>query len=166
MRVKHKSPNSKPAAGKYEPVLTVRDYWDGPRKGIAHFDGKPHFFECVFDEARDEYTNLFQLTPISPETLKIAMEAWKIWLEWEMAFRKGRVNISTHPSYSGGPSKNRSLISKAEKLLVTDPSIAATRIGKFKFQGSRHIEQAVPGSFKVKWSPPTRCRERMRRGAG
>ena len=46
----------------YGCVFTVTDYDDGPRKGIANFQDAPHFYECVFDEAKDHYTDLFRLT--------------------------------------------------------------------------------------------------------
>jgi hypothetical protein len=36
----------------YECVFTVTDYYDGPRKGIANYNGRPHFYECVFDGAK------------------------------------------------------------------------------------------------------------------
>lgn len=29
----------------YERFYTVLDYYDGPRKGIADFQGKPHLYE-------------------------------------------------------------------------------------------------------------------------
>ncbi len=29
----------------YEQVFTVLDYYDGPRSGIANYNGAPHFYE-------------------------------------------------------------------------------------------------------------------------
>ena len=34
----------------YELVHTISDYYDGPRSGIADFQDKAHFYQCVFDE--------------------------------------------------------------------------------------------------------------------
>ena len=44
----------------YERVHTVLDYYDGPRKGVADFEGQPHLYECIFDDANDNYSDSFQ----------------------------------------------------------------------------------------------------------
>ena len=44
----------------YEEVFTVTDYYDGPRQGIANFKGKPHFYDCIFDEARQDYSDRYR----------------------------------------------------------------------------------------------------------
>jgi hypothetical protein len=51
----------------YEAVFTVTGYYDGPRQGIANYLGAPHFYDCVFDKAKDNYSELFRLMPIDPE---------------------------------------------------------------------------------------------------
>jgi hypothetical protein len=34
----------------YERVFAVTDYHDGPRKGIANYQGEPHFYECLLNK--------------------------------------------------------------------------------------------------------------------
>ena len=58
----------------YEKVYTISDYWDQPRSGAADFKGQPHSYECVFDEAEDDWSKVFILKPLDVETLKLAME--------------------------------------------------------------------------------------------
>jgi hypothetical protein len=58
----------------YERVYTVIDYYDGPRKGIADYRGKPHFYECIFDESKNDYTDSFLLAPVDPQSFQLAME--------------------------------------------------------------------------------------------
>lgn len=82
----------------YECVHTVTDYCDGPRKGIANYQGKPHLFECIFDESKDNYSELFWLAPVDAETFRFAMEDWAIWQRWELAFHSGKTDISMHPA--------------------------------------------------------------------
>ena len=82
----------------YERVFTVTDYHDGPRKGIANHEGEPHFYECIFAEGEDEYSELFRLTPLGTDTFQLAMEDWAIWRRWEEVFHAGNVDISTHPA--------------------------------------------------------------------
>jgi hypothetical protein len=51
----------------FESVFAIYDFWDGPRTGIAEFMNAPHFFECVFDQDKDEWSNSFFLIPLGPE---------------------------------------------------------------------------------------------------
>ena len=37
-----------------EPVYTVEDYYDGPREGVADFQGKSHVYKCQFSETDDD----------------------------------------------------------------------------------------------------------------
>ena len=62
----------------FEAVFTVRVYYDGPRSGIANYQGKPHFYDCIFDEAKDDYSDEYWLTPIDSATFELAMEDWEI----------------------------------------------------------------------------------------
>src|SRR5258708_2878617 len=80
----------------YERVFTVSDYYDGPRQGIADFHGKPHFYECIFDKVKVDYSDLFRLTPLNAETFNLAMEDWDIWRE--DAYYAGKVDVDTHPA--------------------------------------------------------------------
>jgi hypothetical protein len=73
----------------YECAFTDTDYYDGPRKGIANYQGKPHFYECIFHEAKDDYSELFRLTPRDSETYQLAMEDWHIWRCGEKFARPG-----------------------------------------------------------------------------
>lgn len=91
--------SSAEAVSGYETVFTVTDYYDGPRKGLANYQGKPHFYECVFDENRDEYSDQYRLTPVDEETFRLAMEDWEIWLKWETAFHAGKADINSIRPY-------------------------------------------------------------------
>jgi hypothetical protein len=81
----------------YEEVFTVTDYYDGPRIGIANYQGKPHLYDCIFDDSKG-YLNLFRLTPVSPEPFQFAMEDWRIWERWEAEYKAGHASIDTHPA--------------------------------------------------------------------
>jgi hypothetical protein len=85
----------------FERVYTVWDCYDGPRSGIAAFAGQPHHYSCEWDAGKDDYGVKFVLTPIDQVTLTLAMEQWAIWLDWDDAFRQGRLPQSTHPGLPG-----------------------------------------------------------------
>lgn len=53
----------------------VWDLYDGARSGLADLNGAPHYFSCIFN---DEYTDEFELSPVSESYLALALEPSKI----------------------------------------------------------------------------------------
>ena len=54
----------------FEPVLEVSEYYDGPRKGIALFNGRPHSFTSRYLDATQhqgdfESVDIFELIPLA-----------------------------------------------------------------------------------------------------
>src|SRR5579864_4499561 len=86
---------------RFENVNVVHDYWDGPRTGVADYGGRPHWFENIFDKEKDDYTNLFWLTPLSDNALRLAQQQAEMFLRWRQAFARGEVDLSTHPALPG-----------------------------------------------------------------
>jgi hypothetical protein len=84
--------------GKWDHVHTVDDYHDGPIRGVADLNGKPHAYECDFDEAKDDWTTTFSLTPIDEETFAMVKAKNVLWLRWREAFDRGETKIDTHPA--------------------------------------------------------------------
>ena len=82
----------------FETVHTMTDYYDGPRRGIADFDGQPCAYESLFEDMRDGQEDVYVLQAVDEETLKLAIEDWQIWLRWEDAFYAGKVTTQTHPA--------------------------------------------------------------------
>lgn len=85
----------------FEPVLMVWDYYDGPRTGVAEYHGREHYFKCVWDQANNNYSNSFNLSPIETSFLKLAKRHWAIWREWEVRFHSGQAPQETHPGNRG-----------------------------------------------------------------
>jgi hypothetical protein len=84
---------------RFERVLEIWDIYDGPRTGIAEFNGIPHYFECIFDESAGDYSNFFRLSPVSEEFLQYAARKWAIFRSWEARFHRGLVSLETHPGH-------------------------------------------------------------------
>ena len=82
----------------FERVLTMTDYHDGPRGGIAYFRGTPHLYESKCVDIDSEAEDEFVLTPLSPEVVDAALEDWAIWLRWEEAFHRGDAQQDSHPA--------------------------------------------------------------------
>ena len=144
--------SSAEAVSGYETVFTVTDYYDGPRKGLANYQGKPHFYECVFDENRDEYSDQYRLTPVDEETFRLAMEDWEIWLKWETAFHAGKADINSHPALPEDRPRHDELRRILDPAVVTDPDRAVIRIGKFDRLKAPNLPESASRLVGVKWS--------------
>jgi hypothetical protein len=140
------------AVSGYETVFTVTDYYDGPRRGLANYQGKPYFYECVFDEDNDDYSDQFRLTPIDEKTFKLAMEDWEIWRRWETAFHAGKADINSHPALPEERPRHEELRRHLDSVLVTDPHRAVIRIGKFDTLKLPNLPESASRVVKVKWS--------------
>jgi hypothetical protein len=82
----------------YEPVLTVHDWWDGPRAGVANFGGKPHLYISSWDDAADDWSEVFTLAPLDQDTLRLVLEDYEIWRRWRLAFDAGQVAADSGPA--------------------------------------------------------------------
>lgn len=60
-------------------VLTLNDWWDGPRLGLAIFNNEICIFECIFSETDDDYTDLYHLTPIEEKKVNLILTDWNLW---------------------------------------------------------------------------------------
>src|SRR5579872_3463825 len=112
-----------------EPVHVVYDYWDGPRSGVANYQGAPHWFENVFNEANDDYSNEFCLIPLPDQALAIAKKSNEIFLRWSKAFNEGTADISQHPALPHERKEYDSLKAKFDTYLET------ARKHRFKMRG-------------------------------
>ena len=129
----------------YEEVFTVTDYYDGPRQGIANYMGNPHFYDCIFDDKKNDYSDLFHLTPLEPSVFQLAMESWSIWERWESAFRVGRANRDSHPALPEDRPRFEELKLVLDSVLKTDIANCIVQKGSFEVVDS--LEQ-------VKWQNP------------
>jgi len=139
----------------YEEVFTVTDYYDGPRQGVANFKGEPHFYDCIFDEARDHCSNLYQLTPVSPHVFDLAMEDWAIWERWESAFHAGRTTRETHPALPQDRARHEKIRVVLDSVLKTDQEACTVQIGLFEAQGGPTLPKGAMRPLKVKWTEPS-----------
>ncbi len=138
----------------YEYVFTVIEYYDGPRKGVANLQEKPHFFECILDETTNDYTEMFYLTPLDSHSFQLAIEDWEIWRRWESAFLKGDADTGTHPALSHEAMRRAELKVILDKVLVTEPMRAIQRIGKFEVLGATELPKGVIRRLQVRWMLP------------
>ena len=136
----------------YEEVFIVTDYYDGPRKGIANFKGLPHFYDCIFDKAKDEYSDLYRLTPISEHIFELAKQDWAIWKRWESAFHSGKATRESHPALPQDRARHQEIRAILDSALTTDIGICAVRRGSFERSGSGEYPKGVMRPLQVRWA--------------
>ena len=132
-----------------EQVLTVGYYWDGPKTGVAKFNGEPHAYECIFDDRLDEWSWFYFLNPIDPATLQLVMEKWQIWLRWEEAHHTGQTTISTHPALPADRPRFMELTRILNSKLDVPASSDLAAHGEFERLGP----PGASGPWAVVWTP-------------
>jgi hypothetical protein len=121
------------ASSGFELVHTINDWYDGPRAGVADLNGKPHYYECQFDDVKDDWADLFLLAPIDEETFQLVMEDWAIWLRWDKAFREGKTTQETHPALPEDRERHAELAQILVERLVVSPDTEIKARAEFKF---------------------------------
>jgi hypothetical protein len=130
-------------------ILTVNNYYDGPRLGIAEFRGVPHIYEAEFDHSVDEYGDTYYVSPVNPELLALVLEDWKIWLRWEAAYKKGGVALESHPALPAERQRHEELKSAIGDRLRSDPENRSYFRAKLT-----HSERSEPWQgMYVEWQP-------------
>lgn len=135
----------------YEDVFTVTQYWDGPRQGIANFNDKPHFYKCVFDESKDEWSDTFVLSAVDEKTYQLALEDWRIWKRWEDDFQKGKVKLDSHPALVTRSTNQAEISNLLVSGSATDPRRDLTARGIFQPVSPQRLGPNT--LWKVKWIP-------------
>jgi hypothetical protein len=140
----------------FERVYTIWDYYDGPRSGLADYRGRPHYYECSWNDAADDWNESYLLTPVESETLTLALEQWGIWRQWEHAHQRGEASSDTHPALSGQDSRYHEL----EAILKSriDATSAASLRARGIFQprpDQAELPKGVIVELEVEWSDAT-----------
>lgn len=139
----------------FEEVFTTTDYYDGPRQGIANFRGQPHFYDCIFSDVKQNYTNLYRLTPVAPDLFDLAMEDWEIWERWERAFHAGEAPEDSHPALPADRARHLEIKSVMDVRLKTDTTGCLIRAGAFIIAGPQSKMSGVLADLLVRFSEPS-----------
>lgn len=132
----------------YEPVHALTDWYDGPRRGIAEYGGRPHRFESEWSDGED----IFLLMPLDADTLALALEDWAIWRRWETAFHLGETSLETHPALPEDRARHETLQRLLEGRLAIDPALATRATAEFRTRQDPEWSGHGWPSFEVWWS--------------
>jgi hypothetical protein len=112
-------------------VLTINDYYDGPRLGVAELNGVPHLYEAEFDYNRDEYGDTYFLSPIDRDLLELVLEDWEIWCRWHQAHTRHEVDLESHPALPQDRARHEELKRLIGDRFKSDPSRRTRYRGTF-----------------------------------
>ncbi len=137
----------------FETVYTMPSWYDGPREGIADYQGRPHLFISEWSDAVELEPDSFQLMPIDPETFALALEDWAIWLRWSAAFHRGETTSETHPALPEDRARSEELRRLLEGRLTIDPALAFRAAAEFEI-GRASASGVFDGrEWRVCWTP-------------
>jgi hypothetical protein len=115
------------AITEWEPILTVHDYYDGPRSGIAQYRGQAHAYKCKWDEALDDWGREYLLSPIDPNQLAAVCEDWQIWRRYQTQHANGTLQVDDqHPALAADWPRHAQLMEIVTQALEVS-SIGAIR---------------------------------------
>ena len=132
----------------WDRVLTINDYYDGPRLGIAEVDGVPHIYEAEFDHSTDEYGDTYFVSPVDEYLLALVLEGWDIWLRWDSKYKRGEVAHDTHPALPEERERHEAIKLHVGDRLKCD-SKSARRL-RAKFRNRRFLGDWQ--GTEVRWS--------------
>lgn len=132
----------------WETVHTVNDYYDRPRGGVADYDGVPHAYRCAWNDAADDWDEVFTLSPISAAQLRDVQEQWEIWRRWKSAHdANALVEGDDHPALAAERSRYEQLEGAVATALRVDGDRAVRAIPEFR--GTTDPMR----DLQVRWSP-------------
>jgi len=130
----------------------MTDFYDGPRGGVADFDGWPHVYKAERDYNADDSPTVYALSPISDEVFQWVLEQRAIHQRWEAAFLAGRTPWETHFALPEENARYEELDAMLSDRLVIDPSRQIRAHGNFRVADDP--EWKGPASpLEVQWEP-------------
>jgi hypothetical protein len=124
-------------------ILTVNEYYDGPRLGIAEFGGVPHVYEAEFDHSTDEYGDTYFLSPVQPELWRWCWKTGKSGFAGKRLTSTGDADLCSHPALPAERARHEELERLIGSRLKTDPAQRLYCKAEFTV--------TAPGSLMVQW---------------
>jgi hypothetical protein len=139
----------------FETVHTLTDWYDGPRRGIADYRGRPHLFESEWRDGEGLNADTFLLMPVDAGTFALALEDWAIWRRWEAAFSQGRATEETHPALPEERGRHEDLERLLDGRLTVDPARAVRATAEFRVRPDPEWSGYGGRPLEVRWSALT-----------
>ncbi|MAG93055.1 MAG: hypothetical protein CMJ48_04830 [Planctomycetaceae bacterium] len=139
----------------FERVFSMWDYYDGPRAGVANFNGQAHHFQCEWDDARDNYADVFVLRPVTDAFLEINEKRDQIYEQWQEELSAGAVSSETHP-VAMGQNPRFAVLTTFLDAAVRDGKICSRVRAAFR-AAPEHEQLSIGGvrKIEVEWTEAT-----------
>lgn len=128
----------------FETVHRIWDYFDQPRSGVADYEGRAHWFDCIFDDSRDIYSDAYWLIPLDEQLTDLERKSWDAFRIWQKS-----------PTIGGGDESARSTFERTKRDFQA--ALADGSRHRFKARGIFRVLNAPVVSvqsavFQVSWS--------------
>ncbi|MCR5804601.1 MAG: hypothetical protein K6G47_10095 [Clostridia bacterium] len=129
-------------------VLTIDDWYDGPRLGVAYYNNELVIYERIFSEDLDDYTDYY-LTPINVEEYTSIVKDASDWIKAIKSGEKPR-RVGSH---------KRTTIE-----IILDESEEKRKYRKSaRFSGEINRQGWIPIDYWVEWLSPSGIGEKTYR---
>lgn len=129
-------------------VYVVTAFWDLPRQGVALVRGQLTLFEAVFDDAADDYSALYLLTPLPPALREVVEQVCAYEYRWFVSYWYG-LAPSEHDEVLPEDALACGLLrSRLAAFLKSDPQRA--RCGTAEFATRSRPEEG--GWMRAQWT--------------
>lgn len=133
-----------------EKVYVENGWYDGPRKGIANYNGMPHRFVANFDDLKG-YNDTFKLFPVTKDELAMEIEQWEIFVEWNKKYELGQVDASTHPGHGGIDKRWDEIEDILKPIRESIPSNTFESKAKFEQIDQKNRYESTGPDYGVVW---------------
>jgi hypothetical protein len=138
----------------FEVVYTCPEWYDGPRCGIADYQGEPHLFLSEWADGKDMDAVTFLLSPVTPDVFRLAIEDWAIWRRWETAYCKGQADQNTHPALPHERARHEELQALLNGRLEVDQAWAIRKHAEFRVRADPAWSGFGFRPLEVRWLDP------------
>jgi hypothetical protein len=138
------------------------DWYDGPRSGVADYNGQPYFFESQWVDVGSVDKDWYMLSPIPKALFEQEVEYWKLWKKYEAAYAAGEIGPEHHPFLLLDRPRGDELLQKLQCQLKID--IENHLIAQAQFSPiDEQTRQTVGIEMQVRWvilsTPPSESRK-------
>jgi len=113
-------------------LYLVTDFCELPRRGVADYQGEPHYFISLFDDDSNDWSDIYILYKIDERSFDLTLLAWAI--ERRFCVYKADEDISFNRIGALPEEKNRhsSIINLIESKINVNPSAVKYAYGQFQ----------------------------------
>ncbi len=135
----------------FQTVHTMEDYYDGPRSGVADFDGQPHYYRSIYLDSPEwnPDEDRFELSPVTAEVLAAACEAAAIFDRWDSMRKSTPGFIYTDEEFGALPDE-RPRSRELEQFLESSYA-AAAKARRILVHGEFRTSDSSPTRLQVRW---------------